>query len=84
MPQEVLSRSRVIKCPRRNERSPLERYNRSDYYEVIDTANCSIVDFLNDKKSVAVAALGKKGFTELICIPQPHLVESYILPEKKC
>lgn len=27
------------------------------------------MDFLNDKKSVAVAALGKKGFTELICIP---------------
>jgi hypothetical protein len=40
------------------------------------------VDFLNDKKSVAVAALGEKRFTELICIPQPHLVESYILPEK--
>ena len=82
MPQEVLSRSRVIKCPRRNERIPLEKYNRSYYNEVINTANCLIVDSLNDKKSLAVAALGKKGFQELICIPQPHMVESYILPGK--
>jgi len=56
--------------------------SKADYFKFSDTVDYPIVDYLIAHKTFAVGALGEEHFKEHLWIPQPHLVESYILPEK--
>ncbi len=83
--QQDLGRARRLKCPRRNSRLdnlPREYYDPFQAYDVKDTATSSIITFFNDRKDSFIKNKGEDRFKEFFGLPQPHLVESYILPEK--